>query len=327
MRKNEAVFAIGEEYAIIIVKYNRNGERIMDLKTLQCFVAVAEQLNFSRAAKSLYLSQPSLSIRIKSLEEELNAPLFLRTHQQVYLTAEGAALLPEVRDILNRIDALPIFLQESLAAKTDAAASLVIALDPQEDRTELPVIDIALANFRKKNPHVSIEYISITDDNFEDLLTNNTVDICIKVLKPNEKLSSPFSAIPLLEEPIVLYAEDTNGVTASEIFATRELLILDSGDTWNKLCTNWLNAQKLRYTTRIVHSTRSLLLNIKSGSGAAFLPKTYAENLNKGNGTLYEIPIPNASACLTAIWNKYNVKEPIQIIVNELSAAVASHKR
>ena len=43
----------------------------MDLKNLHCFIAVAEQLNFSRAAESLFLSQPSLSIRIKALEDEL----------------------------------------------------------------------------------------------------------------------------------------------------------------------------------------------------------------------------------------------------------------
>ena len=59
------------------------GGHIMDLKNLHCFIAVAEQLNFSRAAESLFLSQPSLSIRIKALEDELHTKLFHRTHQEV----------------------------------------------------------------------------------------------------------------------------------------------------------------------------------------------------------------------------------------------------
>ena len=79
----------------------------MDTKSLRCFLAVAENLNFSRAAESIYLSQPALSLRIHALEEELGVKLFLRTRQQVYLTAAGSALLPEVQEILARLDALP----------------------------------------------------------------------------------------------------------------------------------------------------------------------------------------------------------------------------
>ncbi len=294
----------------------------MDLKNLQCFVAVAEQLNFSRAAESLFLSQPSLSIRIKALEEELNTVLFIRTHQQVYLTAQGAALLPEIRDILQRVENLPSYLQKAPADETARPMKLVIGLDPQEDRTDLPVIDAAFASFRRKYPHVGIEYISIQDDNFEQLLSDGELDICLKVMGPPDKLPANCSAIPLMTEPIVLYAEGVDDVPDSEIFNERVLLTLESGDMWNKLCTGWLNTQKISYKRKIVHNTQSLLMNIKSMNGAAFVPKSYAESLNKGAGRLYEFPIPNSDAILTAIWNKYNVKEPIQMIVNELSAAV-----
>ena len=57
----------------------------MDIKSMRCFLAVAETLNFSRAAESIYLSQPALSLRINAMEDELGAKLFLRTRQQVYL--------------------------------------------------------------------------------------------------------------------------------------------------------------------------------------------------------------------------------------------------
>lgn len=79
----------------------------MDIKTMRCFVAVADYLNFSRAAESLFLSQPSLSLRIKAMEKELGTELFERNRQKVMLNPTGAMLLPEVKEILARVDGLP----------------------------------------------------------------------------------------------------------------------------------------------------------------------------------------------------------------------------
>ncbi len=294
----------------------------MDLKNLHCFIAVAEQLNFSRAAESLFLSQPSLSIRIKALEDELHTKLFHRTHQQVYLTAEGAALLPEVRDILQRLDALPTYLQKVPAEDKEVPSTLIIGWDPQEDRTDLPVINAAFSKIQDENPHIHIEYVIFQQESFEQSLSDGNIDICLKIMNPADKLPSQFSAMPLMTEPIVLYAEGVDDVPISEIFNARTLLLLDSGDQWNNLCLNWLNTQKISYTSRLVQNTQSLLMNIKSMSGAAFVPKSYAESINKGRGKLYEFPIPNASATLAAVWNKYNIKGAIQLVINELSAAV-----
>ncbi|MBG0776634.1 MAG: LysR family transcriptional regulator [Desulfovibrionaceae bacterium] len=73
----------------------------MDLRMLECFVAVAEELHFGRAAARLHLSQPPLSRRIRALEEELGAALLARTSRRVELTPAGAALLEEARELLR----------------------------------------------------------------------------------------------------------------------------------------------------------------------------------------------------------------------------------
>jgi DNA-binding transcriptional LysR family regulator len=78
----------------------------MELRHLRYFIAVAEHLNFSRAAEELQTAQPSLSQQIRSLEDELKMKLFERTHRYVALTAEGGLLLPEARAIVERVDAL-----------------------------------------------------------------------------------------------------------------------------------------------------------------------------------------------------------------------------
>jgi len=84
------------------------------LRDLRYFVAVADELNFARAAERLHLSQPALSKQIRGLEITLRAQLFQRDRRHVRLTAAGTALDVVARGLLQDWDA-------GVAAVTDAA--------------------------------------------------------------------------------------------------------------------------------------------------------------------------------------------------------------
>lgn len=77
-----------------------------DLPKLRCFLAVADESNYGRAAQNLHIAQPALSRRIAALEHELGVALFDCSHRGTQLTAAGALLQDEARTLLQSATAL-----------------------------------------------------------------------------------------------------------------------------------------------------------------------------------------------------------------------------
>ena len=76
----------------------------MDLTQLRAFVAVAKEANLTRAAEQLHVTQPAVSLQIKSLQESLQLTLFTRSASGMRLTNDGARLLPFAEKVIASID-------------------------------------------------------------------------------------------------------------------------------------------------------------------------------------------------------------------------------
>ncbi|KAA5830154.1 LysR family transcriptional regulator [Saccharopolyspora hirsuta] len=87
----------------------------MEMFHLRYFVAVAENLSFSKAARQLHMATSPLSQRVRDLERDLGSVLFERDSHHVQLTEAGAALLPIAKDVLGRFDDIPWRLREAIS--------------------------------------------------------------------------------------------------------------------------------------------------------------------------------------------------------------------
>lgn len=84
--------------------YRIHEVRIMEIRVLRYFLAVAREQNMTRAAKLLHVTQPTLSKQLKQLEEEVGKKLFIRSNYSIHLTEEGILLRKRAEDILNMVD-------------------------------------------------------------------------------------------------------------------------------------------------------------------------------------------------------------------------------
>jgi DNA-binding transcriptional LysR family regulator len=93
----------------------------VEMLHLRYFVAVAEELNFTRAAERLHMATSPLSQRVRDLERELGTPLLRRTSRKVELTEAGERLLPAAREVIGRFDGLPDLVRATVAGARRAA--------------------------------------------------------------------------------------------------------------------------------------------------------------------------------------------------------------
>jgi DNA-binding transcriptional LysR family regulator len=141
---------------------------LFSLNRLTCFIAVAEELHFGRAAERLHMTQPPLSRQIQQLENEVGVQLIDRTSRSVTLTAAGVAFLPDARRILDLAEGAVLTVRRVptgdlgtvVVGFTGASAHAVLPQLLEKARVELPDVKIVL---REMVSAVQMESLAIGD--------------------------------------------------------------------------------------------------------------------------------------------------------------------
>lgn len=150
----------------------------MDLRSLECFVAVAEEGSVSRAAVRLHMSQPPLSVRLQTLERELGVTLLVRHGRGVDLTAPGRLLLERGRRLLAELQATAVAVR-AVGEGTQGRLAIACGL------TVPPaLVGTLLAQVRESAPDVVVDVAELPDDEVLDRVRGASADAGLIHLPP-----------------------------------------------------------------------------------------------------------------------------------------------
>jgi LysR family transcriptional regulator, hca operon transcriptional activator len=143
----------------------------MEFRHIRYFIAVAEELSFTRAAERLNTAQPSLSQQIRDLEHEIGVPLFERMQRRVALTPAGHALIEEAREIQRRVRRLNEFARKAANGET---LELSLGVNPLGEARVLPRI---VPVIKKRFPNLSITFHSLPMAEQVSRLRSSSIDL------------------------------------------------------------------------------------------------------------------------------------------------------
>lgn len=148
---------------------------MITLIQLEYIVAVDTYRHFAKAAEASFITQPTLSMQIKKLEEHLDVVVFDRSKQPVVPTLAGEKIIAQARRILEEADKLEQIAKES---KDEMIGELRIGVIPTISPYLLPRFS---GNFRRKYPKVELKVTEMVTEKIEEELKNNHLDIGILV--------------------------------------------------------------------------------------------------------------------------------------------------
>ncbi|MET1029216.1 MAG: LysR substrate-binding domain-containing protein [Dongiaceae bacterium] len=176
-----------------------------DFHRLRYFIAVAEELNFTRAAERLHIAQPSLSQQIRLLENDVGVPLLIRDNRKVELTAAGLRFLGEARSLLEHARCAIMRVRQSDDSdhlKIGFVIGLILELLPR-----------LLPSIRASFPGVELVVRSMPPHELEQALKSEVFDVIFSRMRPDNK---GLIVESLFQEPLIAVFPETHSKAVGE---------------------------------------------------------------------------------------------------------------
>jgi len=244
----------------------------MDLATLNAFIAIAEMGSFSEAAERLHLTQPAVSKRIASLEQQLGVRLFDRLGREVSLTESGRALLPRAYQILNVLD-------DTRRALTnlngEISGRLTLATSHHIGLHRLPPL---LRAFTRAHPKVALDIQFLDSEVAYDEVLHGRAELAVITLAPETR--EPVRAVPVWNDPLDFVAAPEHPLARMSSVSLGDVAshpaVFPGGNTFtHHIVRRLFEAQGL--TPNIVMSTNyleTIKMMVSIGLAWSVLPRT-----------------------------------------------------
>lgn len=260
------------------MKYND-----IDLNLYKIFLAVADCKSFSKAANNLHITQPAVSYAIKTLEENLNAKLFIRNYNQSILTKEGEILISHIKKAYNNILVGEKLLQDShnlifgdinIGVPTHIGTTLVMP---------------KICEFHKFHPNIKFHILSKSTNSMISLLENNSLDFIIDSF-PIEN-TNRITLVNLNRSKTCFVSKNNLNESITENNYMNFDFILPNKSTSNRLMFDeLLSKQEITIFPSVEsYSTEMAVQFVKEDFGIAWLLKDSIQ-YQLDNKMLYEVP-------------------------------------
>ena len=242
----------------------------MDLQQLRVFREAARSGGFTRASEELHLSQSTISLHIKRLEEELGTPLFLRTKKRVYLNEAGQVLLQYVDRIFQEIKNAGMAVQELNelergTIRLGSGATTVTYLLPK-----------ILAAYQKKYPQIELIVVTGSSEQLAQAVHQQTLDLA--VVMPPVLPSLAVEILPILREELVFVVSSNHPlaekrtVSPADIAGVPFISFLQGSAMQAQLEHHFAETRVKPRTIMEMENIEAIKALVRAGLGAAVLP-------------------------------------------------------
>ena len=279
----------------------------MNLKQLEAFVQVAEGGSFSKAAKQLFLTQPTISAHISSLEKELNARLFVRNTKEVKLSDDGKELYRYARQMID----LQKKIEERFeTGKSESKHLITIAASTIPAQYLLPEI---LMKFNERYPKEQVKLLETDSSQVVTKIIDHMVDVGFTgtVLEKKHCKYIPFYKdelvviTPNTEKYQVLHQniEDISWISG-ECLLMREEGSGTRKEAGKQLRNAGINLDKLKIIASI-ENQETIKKSVKQGMGISVISRLAAEDEVKyGDLLAFSIPKADQGRDINLVYNK-----------------------
>jgi len=280
----------------------------MTITQLQYVLAVAEYKNFTLAAEKCFVTQPTLSMQIQKVEEELGIQIFDRSKKPIQLTEIGHKIVNQAKNIVNEADRIQDIVHQQ---KGFIGGEFRLGIIPTIMPTLLPMF---LKNFIKKYPKVKLIIEELNTDEIIFKLNNGHLDAAIAATPLNEE---KIKEVVLYFEPFVAYIpENHDSFSKKEIEISdlnlNEILLLQDGhcfrDSVLNLCKNNTNSEHNHFQIES-GSFETLIKLADEGLGTTLLPYLHTLDLKeKDQVKLRQFKEPKPAREVSLIYPKNELK-------------------
>ena len=295
----------------------------MTITQLQYVLAVAEYKNFTLAAEKCFVTQPTLSMQIQKVEDELDIQIFDRSKKPIQLTEIGQKIVNQAKNIVNEADRIQDIVHQQ---KGFIGGEFRLGIIPTIMPTLLPMF---LKNFIKKYPKVKLIIDELNTDDIIFKLNNGHLDAAIAATPLNEE---KIKEVVLYFEPFVAYIpENHESFSKKEIEISDlnldEILLLQDGhcfrDSVLNLCKNNTNSEHNHFQIES-GSFETLIKLADEGLGTTLLPYLHTLDLKeKDQVKLRQFKEPKPAREVSLIYPKNELKiHIIDALRSSISAVV-----